>query len=70
MSTAAVDERRKVNMRDRGDRVTVIGAGPGGLAAAILLAGSGLRVTVLERLPRVGGRTGTFEENGFRFDIG
>jgi phytoene desaturase len=53
-----------------GDRVTVIGAGPGGLAAAILLAGSGLRVTVLERLPRVGGRTGTFEENGFRFDIG
>lgn len=57
-------------MGDRGDRVTVIGAGPGGLAAAILLAGSGLRVTVLERLPRVGGRTGTFEENGFRFDIG
>lgn len=53
-----------------GDRVTVIGAGPGGLAAAILLAGSGLRVTVLERLPRVGGRTGTFEENGFRFDVG
>lgn len=53
-----------------GDRVTVIGAGPGGLAAAILLAGSGLRVTVLERLPRVGGRTGTLEENGFRFDIG
>jgi phytoene desaturase len=53
-----------------GDRVTVIGAGPGGLAAAILLASSGLRVTVLERLSRVGGRTGTFEENGFRFDVG
>lgn len=59
-------------MRKRGDRdrVTVIGAGPGGLAAAILLASSGLQVTVLERLSRVGGRTGTFEENGFRFDIG
>jgi phytoene desaturase len=52
------------------DRVTVIGAGPGGLATAILLAGSGLRVTVLERLPRVGGRTGTLEAGGFRFDIG
>lgn len=52
------------------DRVTVIGAGPGGLATAILLASSGLRVTVLERLPRVGGRTGTWESSGFRFDIG
>lgn len=52
------------------DRVLVIGAGPGGLAAAILLAGAGLRVTVLERLPRVGGRTGTLEQDGFRFDVG
>ncbi|HSN86626.1 MAG TPA: phytoene desaturase family protein, partial [Thermoanaerobaculia bacterium] len=53
-----------------GDRVTVIGAGPGGLASAILLASSGLQVTVLERLPRVGGRTGSLEADGFRFDIG
>lgn len=53
-----------------GDRVTVIGAGPGGLASAILLASSGLQVTVLERLPQVGGRTGSWEADGFRFDIG
>lgn len=56
-----------------GQRVTVIGAGPGGLAAAILLAGAGLRVTVVERLPRVGGRTATLEtpeDTGFRFDVG
>ena len=52
------------------DRATIIGAGPGGLATAILLASAGLRVTVLERLPRVGGRTATLEERGFRFDLG
>lgn len=53
-----------------GDRAVIIGAGPGGLASAILLAGAGLRVTVLERLPRVGGRTSTLEADGFRFDLG
>src|ERR1700710_494254 len=54
----------------KGDRVTIIGAGPGGLAAAILLAGAGLEVTVLERLDRVGGRTSSFEADGFRLDTG
>ncbi len=48
----------------------IIGAGPGGLTAAALLAKAGLRVTVLERLPHVGGRTSTFQSGGFRFDHG
>lgn len=52
------------------DRVTIIGAGPGGLASALLLAGAGMRVTLLERLPRVGGRTTILEGDGFRFDAG
>jgi phytoene desaturase len=48
----------------------IIGAGPGGLTAAALLAKAGLRVTVLERLPHVGGRTSCFQAQGFRFDHG
>ena len=51
-------------------RILIIGAGPGGLAAAMLLAKSGLDVTVLEKQPRVGGRTSTIEADGFRFDLG
>lgn len=51
-------------------RVVIVGAGPGGLAAAILLASAGLQVKVIERLPVVGGRTSTFAAHGFRFDLG
>jgi phytoene desaturase len=51
-------------------RVVIIGAGPGGLAGAMLLAQAGCDVTVLERLPHVGGRTSTLEAQGFRFDLG
>lgn len=54
----------------RNPNVTIIGAGPGGLAAAMLLARSGARVRVLERLPRVGGRCSAIEADGFRFDVG
>lgn len=51
-------------------RIVIVGAGPGGLATAMLLAGSGFDVTVVERLPFVGGRTSTLEADGFRFDLG
>lgn len=50
--------------------VIVIGAGPGGLASAMLLASSGMRVRVIEREEQVGGRTSTIERDGFRFDRG
>ena len=50
--------------------VIVIGAGPGGLASAILLAAAGVRVTVLERLPVLGGRTSSLEADGYTFDLG
>ncbi len=50
--------------------VLIIGGGPGGLAAALLLGRAGLNVRVIERLPRVGGRCSAVEANGFRFDLG
>ena len=50
--------------------VIIIGAGPGGLASAILLAASGVKVKVIERLPTVGGRTSSIEADGFTFDLG
>ncbi len=50
--------------------IIIVGAGPGGLGAAMLLARQGHRVTVVERLPQVGGRTSTIEADGFKFDVG
>lgn len=50
--------------------VIVVGAGPGGLTAAAILAKAGARVTVVERLQHLGGRTSTFQTQGFRFDHG
>jgi phytoene desaturase len=37
--------------------VAVVGAGPGGLASAMLLAAAGVRVTLYEAAPVIGGRT-------------
>jgi phytoene desaturase len=51
-------------------RVVVIGAGIGGLATAALLAKDGYQVTLLEARDQVGGRAGSWEKDGFRFDTG
>ena len=51
-------------------RTIVIGAGLGGLSAACHLRGRGHDVLVLERANVPGGRAGTFEESGYRFDTG
>lgn len=50
--------------------VVIVGAGPGGLAAAMQAAYAGARVTVLEKQPQVGGRTSRFDQAGFTFDLG
>ena len=50
--------------------VVIVGAGPGGLAASLLLAHSGLNVTVIEKSDAVGGRTRLIQKDGFTFDRG
>jgi phytoene desaturase len=51
-------------------RVIIIGGGIAGLASAALLAREGHQVTVLEGRAEVGGRAGSWEHDGFRFDTG
>ena len=48
----------------------IVGSGPGSLASALLLAHSGVNVTVLEKEPQVGGRTKLIHKDGFTFDRG
>ena len=51
-------------------RAIVIGAGLGGLAAAMRLGAKGYAVTVLDKLDRVGGRGSSVTQAGHRFDLG
>ena len=48
----------------------MVGAGLGGLSAALRLAGAGREVTVLEREAVPGGRAGRLELDGYSFDTG
>ena len=53
-------------------RIVVIGAGVGGLAAAVRLAAAGHQVTVFEQAAVAGGKLGrcTSGARAFRFDTG
>ena len=55
---------------DRRPHAIVIGSGFGGLAAAVRLGAKGYRVTVLEKLDKVGGRAYVWQQDGFTFDAG
>lgn len=52
------------------ERVGVIGAGLGGLAAACTLAARGYPVTLFEQNAWLGGKAAVLEEGGYRFDMG
>lgn len=50
--------------------VVVVGAGVAGLVCAHLLAESGAKVVVIEKLDQLGGLARTYEYEGFTFDVG
>ena len=51
-------------------RVAIIGAGPGGLATAMLLLSHGYEVDVYEKQSTVGGRSGKLQMGQYTFDRG
>lgn len=53
-----------------GKRTVVIGAGLGGLSAAVSLASAGYPVDVFEKNDHVGGKLNRLEMEGFSFDLG
>ncbi len=57
-------------MNERRPSVVVIGGGLAGLAAGVEAADRGAAVTLLERRPRLGGATWSFEHRGISFDNG
>ncbi len=50
--------------------IVIVGAGIGGLSAAIRLAAAGRRVILLEQNAQVGGKMGEIAADGFRWDTG
>ncbi|MFP4581579.1 MAG: phytoene desaturase family protein, partial [Candidatus Sumerlaeia bacterium] len=53
-----------------GKKVAVIGAGPGGLTAAMILSHRGFEVDVYEAKDQVGGRNASFNLGPYKFDVG
>ncbi|MGY6277293.1 phytoene desaturase family protein [Methylomonas sp. MgM2] len=51
-------------------KIVVIGAGLGGLSAAISLASEGFKVDLLEKNDKVGGKLNVLCKDGFTFDLG
>ena len=51
-------------------KVAIVGAGPGGLAAGVILSSRGYSVDIYEKQDYIGGRNSSFEKGGFKFDLG
>ena len=51
-------------------RIVIVGAGPGGLSAAMILAARGFEVDVYEKQAKIGGRSAEVVLGDYRFDLG
>jgi phytoene desaturase len=63
------DKKKTDNVPKHSD-VLVIGAGFGGIAAALRMRAKGYSVTIVDRLQAIGGRAQVFQKGGFRHDAG
>lgn len=59
-----------INSKQRQQKIVVIGAGLGGLSAAISLASEGFEVSLLDKNDKIGGKLNVLEKQGFTFDMG
>lgn len=64
--TAADRYKQRMTVRN----VVIVGAGPGGLATAMLLAQRGIKVQVFEKQNVIGGRNAEVVLDRYRFDLG
>jgi len=62
-------KKEGINMVDK-KKIVIVGAGPGGLVAGMILAHRGFDVTICEKEKVVGGRNAPIKINGFTFDTG
>ena len=53
-----------------GKKIAIVGAGPGGLTAGVILSSKGYSVDIYEKQDYIGGRNSSFEMEGFKFDLG
>ena len=65
-----MDDMGRFDASDNTTHTLVIGAGFGGIAAALRMRARGHKVTLIERLDAIGGRAQAFEQGGFRHDAG
>jgi protoporphyrinogen oxidase len=65
-----IRERHGLAPDSRAPKVVIVGGGPAGLTAALMLARRGAPPTVLEKGSRVGGLARTEVYKGYRMDIG
>ena len=55
---------------DKSKHIIIVGAGPGGLCAGMLLSRRGFKVSIYDKHDAVGGRNRAIRINGFTFDTG